>query len=261
MKSQRIRKHLQPIGPYTITVMVSVYNSSKWLRLRLDNLLAMTTADKSEIWCANASSPDPQDAVILAEYAAQHANVKVIDLPFCTVYGAWNEIIKRSDSDFICNANSDDLCAPNCHEQLVLACHEYDAPLAYCDWYSVGGEMATWGKFTGTASSAGAYNPDSGLVSCGHFPLWRRSLHEQVGMFDPWFQALGDADFWYRGWKMGVRGFYRLRQPLGAYRWRSGDDCNLWHRVEGHQRAAEWEKLYSRTAEKLNFADAISAAQ
>jgi hypothetical protein len=114
-------------------------------------------------------------------------------------------------------------------------------------------ENQTWvpGQLQGNVEHIGYYNPENGQLSCGHFPVWKRELHDKVGYFDPTMKALGDADLWFRAWKMGIKNFHYYGEPLGGYLWRSGQ--NLWHRVDDGTRHQEWQKLFSRQPIKLDF--------
>lgn len=236
-----------------LVAMVSVYNSSQWLRDRLLNLLETSAYRNSEmlIFCVNAESPDQADDAICRDFANANANFRYETIPFCTVYAAWNWIISNTDSVFLTNANTDDLVSPHAYEVMMATCDQGDADLAYCGWHTIGDDVHHWSQIGGAGNDLCGYDPNCDRMSCGHFPLWRRSMHHRIGLFDPWFQALGDADFWYRAWVNGVRDFRRIDQPMGAYRWRFGK--NLWHATADAQRAAEWAKLSSRQPGRLEF--------
>ena len=48
-------------------------------------------------------------------------------------------------------------------------------------------------------------------------PMWRKSLHERYGLFNPWdFAAIADWEFWLRCAAGGAR-FMLLRERLGLY--------------------------------------------
>jgi len=235
-----------------LVAMVSVYNSSKWLCERIDNLLNTNIYKRNQlmIYLANASSPDQKDDEICRAYSG-HPGIRYEHIQFCTVYAAWNWMIRRTSTTYITNANSDDLIAPDAYDILIDGCAKQNADLAYAAWYTVGEEPTRWCDITGTMEQIGHYNPDAGQMSCGHFPLWKRSIHDRIGLFDPSFMALGDADLWYRCWINGIRNFLPVHAPLGAYRWRDGQ--NLWHRAPEDKRAGEWQKIGSRQPGKLEF--------
>lgn len=247
-----IKQHHMANKPILVA-MISVYNSSKWLRNRFNNLMQTKTYQQGKllIYATNANSPDNEDETICKEYI-KSPNVIYDRIGTCTVYGAWNHIIKNTNTQFITNANSDDLIAPNAYEILLEACINQNAPLSYCGWYTIGDQHGHWQNLgSDKLNSVGHYDPTRDQISCGHFPLWRREMHDKIGLFDPQFKALGDADFWIRAWRNDIRGFAPINLPLGGYRWRFGD--NLWDRTDESQRTREWSIVHSRTAGKLEF--------
>ena len=235
----------------SLVAMVSIYNSGNWLRRRLDNLFSTNIykSDRLQIFCVNAMSPDPKDDEIAASYAGRpNYNYKIID--HCTVYQAWNNIIKESSSDYLVNANTDDLVSPECYDVLIDACEQTDSCLSHCDWICFS-EAQSWSSINGQAGNGHPYSPPT-YISCGHFPCWKRSLHDSVGLFDSSMFALGDADFWKRCWISGHQNFNYVGAPLAAYHWR-GEDKNLWNRTPEDVRAREWEIIANRKPEKLIF--------
>jgi hypothetical protein len=59
---------------------------------------------------------------------------------------------------------------------------------------------------------------DKLLKGCfiGPMPMWRKSLHDEHGLFDPEYHNSGDYEFWLRIAKEGVK-FQRYPEPLGAF--------------------------------------------
>lgn len=248
--------HIKPrdkmSGPQ-LTAIVSVYNSSKFLQYRLDNLFDTNYYKQGKllIYLVNASSPDINDNK-LCEQVQNHTNVIYETIPFCTVYAAWNHAILKTSTPFITNANTDDLIAPDGYDQLVDACINHNTVISYCGWYDIS-KPTKWNEIDPSNhwTRIGQYNPEANQLSCSHFPVWSRKIHDVVGLFDPDFKALGDADLWFRCWKAGLRNLSLLQAPIGAYCWKNGQ--NLWHTCPEESRSAEWSKLYSRSGEKLYF--------
>ncbi|MHC4676488.1 MAG: glycosyltransferase family protein, partial [Planctomycetota bacterium] len=50
----------------------------------------------------------------------------------------------------------------------------------------------------------------------GPMPMWRKSLHDEYGLFDAGMHSSGDYDFWLRLAKAGVK-MQRIAEPLGRY--------------------------------------------
>jgi glycosyltransferase involved in cell wall biosynthesis len=169
-----------------------------------------------EIWCINANSPDERDNIIPQKFP-----VTYIKLPERVgVYAAWNHIIRNSNSEYITNANADDLIAPDGYERLmyVLDRSKQDS-FVYPSWYTTSTPNLKWdqivsSKLASPDGTPGSYKGDLGTSGVGHFPMWRRSLHSRLGLFDENFKALGDADWWARCFHIGNCNFKWLNNFL-----------------------------------------------
>lgn len=235
---------------HVLTALISAYNSGRWMQRRLDNLCSTSIYKRGEllIYVVNAMSTDPEDdAVVVRNSGRPHLAYEII--PFCTVYAAWNHIINKTSSEFITNANTDDLVHPDCYDELINVCRDRNATLAYCDWITFT-TANSWNDVRGKAGNAEVFLPPH-QRSCGHFPLWRRSLHDHVGLFDPALRAVGDCDFWHRAHISGVGQFEFLKKAMAGYYWRPGE--NLWHRVHEGDRYWEWKTIEQRQPGKLVF--------
>jgi len=230
-----------------LTAMVSLYNSGDWIENRLKNLLESSIASETEIWCLNANSPDERDHEIPTRLAKTNSTIRYEKLPERnTVYEAWNYIISNSDSEFVTNANTDDLVMPNCYSTLIKSIQNTDHALAYCSWYTTSKPNQSCDNLT-EASSDGRPGHYAGIIEeagVGHFPLWKRSLHSELGLFDTSYQALADAEWWARIHYVGKKKLLWVDQNLGVYLWRDGN--NLWNRAISEQ---EWQKYHEKIAE------------
>jgi hypothetical protein len=183
-----------------------------------------------EIWCVNANSPDPRDDTIPRKFPVQY-----VYLPKrVSVYAVWNFIIKTTKSVYLTNANADDLVAPDCYQQLMRTLDTFGptSGFAYPSWYVSDVPNLKWAEVPRLANADGGgkpghYNGDLAAGGVGHFPLWRRSLHDKLGLFDERLRALADADWWARCWHVGHTHFHWVADFLACYLWRNGE--NLWH--------------------------------
>ena len=225
--------------------MVSMYNSGDWIKNRLQNLLQCNILKDIEIWCVNADSPDERDHNIPTAFAKKHKQIRYERLDKrISVYEAWNHIIQNSNSQFITNANTDDLVSPKCY-QILINNLERSGPgigLTYCSWFTASKPNQTWDNLTSASPDGkpGNYNGNIDIAGVGHFPLWRRNLHDQIGLFDTEFQALADADWWARIHFVSKKRLLWVNQNLALYLWRQGQ--NLWYQKVNKE---EW-RLYHR---------------
>tara|TARA_R110002051_G_scaffold321212_2_gene408300 strand:+ start:3920 stop:4696 length:777 start_codon:yes stop_codon:yes gene_type:complete len=221
-----------------ITVMVSIYESGDWLENRINNLLSSTMVDDIEICCVNANSPDERDHKISKKFGNK-IKYERLDQRI-SVYATWNHIIKNSDSEYIVSANTDDLTAPTYHKRLSTLLDKHsDIDFAYPSWLVTSVENQKWPPKKSTRDGLpGCYNGDITTAGVGHFPMWRRSLHDKLGHFDEEFKALSDAEWWARCYYLADSKFQWVSEFNSCYLWRDGQ--NLWSK---EITKAEW-KLY-----------------
>lgn len=233
-----------------LTVMVSIYKSGRWIQNRLDNLLASSLINDMEIWCVNANSPDQLDHDIPYDYSHKHNNIIYEMLPkTINVYATWNYIISKSQSKYITNANTDDLISPIGYETLCAALENTDCDFAYPSWYTTAKEnQKIWPPIeVDYGGKPGHFTGDIGRAGVGHFPMWRRSLHTSLGLFDDSFEALADADWWSRCAILHKAKFMWINEYLACYLWKDGSNGtkNLWH---DKINSDEWHKFHTKVS-------------
>lgn len=223
-----------------VTVMISIYQSSEWLHNRIKNILNSKNANELEIIAVNTNSPDPNDHTIPQEYP-----IKYIKLDQrLTVYETWNHIIQNSTAPYITNANTDDIVSPECYQTLSSILDQNpQVSFAYPSWYTTSTPNLQWNAVPNHAKADGKpgdYAGDLTTAGVGHFPMWRRSLHDQIGLFDTKFKALADAEWWARCYYKLRAKFHWHQSPLGCYLWRNHQ--NLWHKEINE---IEWHNYHS----------------
>lgn len=219
-----------PVKPL-ISAIVSVYNSRKFLRGHLDDLLGQTIADRLEIICINSGSKHPEDAAVLDEYARAHDNVKVINTKREPIYCSWNIGIQAARGEYLTNSNTDDRHAPWALEKLIGALEKEKGDLAFSNYYCVTTPNATWdGDWQLFMDDP--INYPGGVVPWGdkpfskrrlwefcHIgpqPVWRADLHDKIGLLDTSFSIAGDYELWCRMAAAGAK-FVPVPLYLGLF--------------------------------------------
>lgn len=226
--------------------MVSIYNSGRWIDRRLKNIFQSTIAENLDVVCVNANSPDPLDHEIPQRYPCRYIKLD----HNLSLYDTWNHIINTSNTPYITNANTDDLVSPTAYEKLLNTLSESENICCiYPSWHTTSNEDIGWSDINPSntdlnGGQPGQFKGDIGKASPGHFPMWKRNLHDSVGMFDPSFTALADAHFWTRAYYLTKYDFLWHREALGCYLWRDGQ--NLWNRMISSE---QWSKFHHQTAE------------
>ena len=202
-----------------VTAIVSTYASERFMEGCLANLVGQTIFDDMEIIVIDAASPE-NEMDIVRSYQERYSNIRYIRTPErIGLYPAWNIAIREAKGKYLTNANTDDRKHPQCIEKLVKILEDdSEAVLAYSDCVITDeancefNERRVIGRFDWLD-----YDHLNLIRKCeiGPMPLWRASLHEEIGLFDEYFIGAGDYEFWLRA-SQKYR-FIHLKEDLGLY--------------------------------------------
>lgn len=181
-----------------VSAIVSTYNSERFLRGRIDDLLRQSLYQRGELEIVVVNAGSKQgEKYIAREYLGCITYIESLRDP---IYTSWNRGIIIAKGQYITNANADDRYT----DTAALECmartldENPDTGLVYSD--------ATVVDDAGAVSSKAPYfgaikwpDFDKHLLLQGYYggpnPMWRRSLHQQYGLFDESYQLGGDYEF------------------------------------------------------------------
>lgn len=201
---------------YLVSAIVSTYNSERFIRDCLEDLLRQTIADRLEIVIINSCSQQNEEAIIY-EFMARHANIVYLKTPTReTIYKAWNRGIRLARGKYITNANADDAHAPDAFEKMATVLDERpEVGLVYVDqkYYK---ETAGGGKEFWFDCDRGPFSWNRLLDECfaSSQPMWRACVHDEFGYFDEIFFTAGDYEYWLRIAQKYT--FHHLKETLGV---------------------------------------------
>jgi|GEM_PF-853030 glycosyltransferase involved in cell wall biosynthesis/GT2 family glycosyltransferase/Flp pilus assembly protein TadD len=212
-----------------VTAIVSTYASAAFLRGRLENLLAQTLGDRLEVVVIDSCSPE-NDAEIAREFARRDPRVRVVRTSEReTIYKAWNRGVEMARGKYLTNANTDDILRGDALERLAAELDSHPGiDLGYGDfWITHEPNQTFLGSRKIGYSLKPEFSPSIMLTGChmGPQPMWRRSLHDRFGLFDPDFHAAGDYEFWCRC-AAGGAVFRHVPEFLGLYLHNQAGLCN-----------------------------------
>lgn len=184
-------------------VLVSLYQSDKFLQGFIENIKNQSAFKRSDIIIA---SVQPSDFVrkVLNESFKDDQNVAVHEFSErLGIYDAWNFGISMTDAPYITNMNVDDLRSVESLDIQMSALDKSGADVAYQDVFYTYEYGLSWEAIKGIGLRSNLPDPSiralvSGINFPHNAPMWRRSLHEKVGLFDANFKSAGDHDFWIR---------------------------------------------------------------
>lgn len=208
-----------------VSAFVSAYNSANWLRGRIENLLAQTLWAQGalEIIVVDSGSRD-ETATILREYLSLGCNFKIITTKREGIYRAWNRAIRLASGQYVSNQNCDDRLSDIALEIFadMLDAHP-NVGIMYADSIVTDSINATWQQhhvntqppYTRGRLAWGEFSLAKLRTACciGPCPVWRKSLHEQLGYFDESYLLSGDYEYWLRAAVNGVE-FYHIDDLL-----------------------------------------------
>jgi len=190
---------------YLVSAIISVYKAEKFIKGKLDDLLAQTIGDRLEIIIIDSESPE-NEREIIRSYQEKHANIiyeRTSERE--SIYKAWNRGIQKARGKYITNANCDDRLRPDAFEILVDELdNNQDVALVYGDFYITGYPNMTFNDHVRTGYSLKPeFSPEIMLPGChmGPQPMWRSDVHIFLGLFDDEYRSCGDYEFWSYGQK------------------------------------------------------------
>jgi glycosyltransferase involved in cell wall biosynthesis len=226
-----------------ISVIIPVYNTSKYLSECLDSVLNQTLSD-IEIICINDGSLD-NSLAILKKYAKQDKRIKVLDQKNQGVVVARNNGIAMATADFVYPLDSDDIIVPDCLEKLYNK-------ITQSDYRVVMSNATMFGKYNGFFSQPKLKKLQMyGLhENCIISALFYRKDFIKFGGYCTDFNGYGgdDMDYWLNYIDNNLP-MIRLPEILFLYRTKK-DSESLWKNYSYEERLARYQykekKLQSR---------------
>ncbi|MFA6468673.1 MAG: glycosyltransferase [Bacteroidota bacterium] len=214
---------------FRVSAIVSTYNSERFIRGRLNDLLCQTLAEQLEIVIINSGSSQGEDDIIRSEYLPQHPNIVYMRTEEReTIYKAWNRGIRLSSGRYITNANTDDRLKK---DGLEILANELDSHpsigLVYADQLISQRENEEFERVSIKEkliqTNYSRLKLLQGYIG-GSQSMWRASIHFIDNIwFDELFEITGDYDFICR--VAEHYDMYHLNMILGSY-YRSPDKTN-----------------------------------
>lgn len=203
-----------------LTCIVSTYGAERLMRECLEDLVSQTLFDEMEVLVIDSGSPEGESA-ICREFAQRHPQIRHWRTEREPLYATWNRAIPLARGKYLTNANTDDRHRSDFAQVMVQALEECpDAALAYADQLVSHTENETYAQ----CASRGAqrhrwpdFTPEDLMLRCitGSQPVWRRCLHDTLGLFDTRYRIAADYDMWLRF--AGRHRLLHVPQALGVF--------------------------------------------
>lgn len=246
VKTTRDFKHS---GDYVVSAIASLYKGRRFLEGFLENITSQTIFDRSELIIIEANSPDNEEEII-ARYQKIYPNIVYKRINYrIGVYDAWNVGVKMARGKYLTSTNVDDLRRRDSLEIQAAALDRHpDVDVVYQDFFysfdaSLSFDEVARFEFKSelpivTANNLLVFN------SPHNAPMWRKSLHEELGLFDTSFKSAGDWEFWLRCLWKGKK-FYKSNTPHVGY-FQNPDGISTRPDTRGVEEAREVLRRYNR---------------
>ena len=210
-----------------VSAIISTYNNSSFLGGCIRDLLnqSLYKSGNIEILVVDTGSNE-SEGKILRGFQNNYSGIKYIRTDKReSLYKAWNRGLEVASGEYITNANTDDRHHFECLERLVNKLEEQpDHDVAYGNLYksSVANETFEHNDKSKPCYSQ-KYHPGSLLLHdfIGAQPVWRKSLHDKIGLFDESFEVAGDYEFFLRAASKGCKFIHEPRAE-GIMLWHQG---------------------------------------
>lgn len=233
---------------HSVALISSIYRGDEFLFGFLDNCKTLWDYENCEHFLIRAGSSG-NEHVQLVEHVRRCPSAVYLNLAEDPgLYEVWNLGSRLSTSRYISNANIDDRRAPDhiTHLKEVLDTN-LDVSVASTalriskkrnlDWKESDGCEVWFGNVGNLrVGTEGLFEQKDGELVSRNFPhcmpVWRRSLHAQVGEFDEKkYGPSADWAIWVHAGFKGVR-FHLSAKPLGLYLY---DEKSYWRRASSNR--------------------------
>jgi len=218
--TDRCTANIAKIDYPKISIITSLYNGDEYIDGFLQNMVRQSIFEQCELIIIDGNSPGNEYSII-KQYMEAFPNIiykRLEEDP--GIYGCWTEALSMASGEFITNANLDDCRSL---QQLEIFANELlsnsDIDLVYSQCYMTSAPNETYSLNTsdGVIYPVTDYSPEN-MIKClpGCMPVWRKSLHDNAGVFNAQYKFAGDWDMWLRAVRAGSK-FKRIEGIHGLY--------------------------------------------
>ena len=207
-----------------VSALVSAYFAKGFLDARLTNLYgAAKRVDMEIIVICQAGSDED---IIASKYDLRV--IRTLNIP--TIGAAWNMGISVATGEYLTTANTDDRYMIGGLERMVNVLDgRDDIGLVFTQVdLDDGHRVYPWKRIMYPEGEVkNILNVLKGRCIIGPMPLWRRAIHDEVGLFDEKMKVASDYAMWLNMAKAGVK-YYYIDESCGVYmkRWDSLEHRN-----------------------------------
>lgn len=232
-----------------VSVITSVYAGGSFIEDFMANICSQTIfRDWCELIVIDAASPEGEGAVV-RRWMRAFPNIRYIrTADRIGIYEAWNLGVREARGELLTNANVDDLRRSDSLEiqaATLLALPAVDVVYQNVFYALESGMTFERVAAFGWSSRMPLVTP-AVMLSLNpphNAPMWRRRLHDELGLFDTSCRSAGDYEFWLRCVAAG-KIFHRVCDPHVAY-FHNPLGCSTRADTTGHRETRQITSAYS----------------
>jgi len=176
----------------TVSILLSLYKSAPYLERYFINLLKVEDIDYYELSIVH-NDPTTEELEIIDRYKNK-LNIIYKSVKRESLYKSWNRAIKQSKGSFITMLNVDDIRHVNSIKNMSNFLKENkDINFCYGDFTVIDDINKTKGKMAKHKNFTKFYGIKESIG--GPFFMFRRSIINEIGLFDEQFKSGGDYEF------------------------------------------------------------------
>jgi len=207
-----------------ISFICSCYNDISFFDSWVEDLMQQTIIDDCQIVFVDCDSQQGEWELAL-EWKKKHPDIfTLIKLPQDKgLYNGWNYALRHSTGKYVCNASMDDRRSPLFAEKLYNFMEENpEVDVSYTDNYTSHIANETFEKIIQKDSEIYCHSGEHDINRMLNYnlphvmPIWKREIHNKVGVFLESYPSCADWEFWLRATFLGIN-FKKYSEPLGVY--------------------------------------------
>ncbi|MEM9276538.1 MAG: glycosyltransferase, partial [Cyanobacteria bacterium P01_F01_bin.143] len=205
-----------------VSVITSLFKGGEFIENFLENITNQTIFEGIELIIIDANSPE-NEYEIIEKYSRKFKNIKYIRTEKTIgIYDAWNIGVLQARGEFLTNANLDDLRRFDCLEKQAEALLQNpNVDLVYQDiFYSLTSNLPF------EIIEDCAYKTNLPEVATRenmlkfnlphNAPMWRRHIHDAIGLFNSNYKSAGDYELWMRALLAGIK-MLKIKDTIAIY--------------------------------------------
>jgi glycosyltransferase involved in cell wall biosynthesis len=218
-----------------ISVITSLYRCASFLQDFLSHYARIENIHECELILIH-NDPTDEELDIINKFSQPHMDLVHMLVKREGLYASWNRAIKAASGEYLAIWNVDDIRTPGSLIAQKAALEQSNAAICYGDFYGT----RTYGPFAGKLYQYLVYDHcrkeafKRHIIGC--FPMWRKTIHEQLGFFDEQFKLVSDYEFQLR--VIRRLPLVKAASVLGYYLEHAGHKLSSNRRVQQRERTA-----------------------